>query len=135
MNRCTFWARAKPLAIGCLLFGLWAHLSIAQTSASGRTAVAEDGTLISLRQFPAGVVRGTLEIKAPPDVLLDGKAERLSPGSRIRGPLGMFVLSASLVGQELPVVYLREPGGLLHEVWVLTEAEAQRMPIKPSYSR
>jgi hypothetical protein len=88
-----------------------------------------------MRNFPANVLRGTLEVQNPPDVLLDGKSDRLSPGSRIRGANRMLVLSATLIGQQLPVVYLREPGGMLHEVWVLTEAEALRMPIKPSYSR
>ena len=70
-------------------------------------------------------LRGTLEVTVPPQVLLDGKTDQLSPGARIHGSNRMLLLSASLVGQPaLAVNYTREAGGALAEVWVLTEAEA-----------
>ena len=74
-------------------------------------------------------------VQAPPEVLLDSKADRLSPGARIRGADGMLAMSASLLGQTLPVMYTREPNGMLHDVWVMTELEAQLLPVKPSYSK
>ena len=77
------------------------------------------------RAFPAAALRGTLEISLPPQVLLDGKTDQLSPGARIHGSNHMLLLSGSLVGQRaLAVNYTRETGGALSEVWVLTEAEA-----------
>ena len=76
------------------------------------------------RTFPAKALRGTLAVQAPPDVLLDGKADRLSPGARIRDTRNMLAMSGTLVGQTLVVNYLRDGTGLLHEVWLLTPEEA-----------
>lgn len=78
--------------------------------------------------IPQAAKRGLLVVTQPPEVLLDGRPERLSPGTRIRGRNNLLVLSASLVGQELPVRYVCDPLGLIHEVWILTEAEAQAKP-------
>ena len=76
------------------------------------------------RQFPAKALRGKLVVQQPPWVTLDGKTAQLSPGSRIRNTNNTLVLSASLVGQELTVNYLRDGQGLLHEVWILNAVEA-----------
>ncbi len=76
------------------------------------------------RQFPAKALRGKLIVQQPPWVTLDGKTAQLSPGSRIRNTNNTLVLSASLVGQELTVNYLRDGMGLVHEVWILNAVEA-----------
>ena len=78
------------------------------------------------RPFPANAVRGVLTVTQPPDVLMDGKADRLSPGARIRSTNNLTVVSGALVGQGLRVNYTREPNGYIHEVWVLTDAEARQ---------
>lgn len=75
--------------------------------------------------------RGVLVVTAPPEVLLNGQPERLAPGARIRGRNNLLVLSASLVGQELLVSYVRDQLGLLHQVWILTEAEAALAVAQP----
>ncbi len=80
------------------------------------------------RPFPATALRGALQITQPPDVLLNGEAARLSPGSRIRGANNMLQLSGALVGQNLLVHYTREMSGLVHDVWILTPEEAARKP-------
>ena len=67
---------------------------------------------------------GVLVVTSPPDVLLDGQAARLSPGARIRGQNNLLVMSAALVNQQLLVRYVRDTMGLIHEAWILTEAEA-----------
>ena len=79
-----------------------------------------------LRQFPVAAKRAVLEVKAPPEVLLNGAADRLSPGARIHGLTNMLVMSAQVVGQRLVVNYVRNPQGQVHEVWILSEAEAQQ---------
>jgi hypothetical protein len=79
------------------------------------------------REAPADVVLGRLVVTAPPEVTVDGKPERLSPGSRIRDLNNMLVLSAGIMGRELPVVYKRDPVGLVHEVWLLTEEEYRKL--------
>ncbi len=85
------------------------------------------------RDFPASALRGELEITTPPQVLLDGKTDQLSPGARIHGTNNLLVLSGTLVGQTLWVNYTREIGGTLSEVWILTDAEIalERAGTKP----
>ncbi len=129
MNRCN-----AVFALLCAL-GLWACNAAAQTEPIRQYVTEPDGTVVALRTFPARALRGTLVVQAPPNVLLDNQPDRLSPGARIRGANGMIALSASLLGQTLPVMYTREPNGMLHDVWVLTALEAQRLPNKPSYSK
>jgi hypothetical protein len=77
-----------------------------------------------MRPFPPGAERGVLVVTYPPIVQLNGKPDRLSPGARIRGQNNMLVLSGALVGQRLLVNFVRNPTGELHDVWVLTSAEA-----------
>lgn len=85
---------------------------------------------MSVRPFPVTAERGAMQITNPPEMVLNGKSERLSPGARVRGANNMLVMSASLSGQNLLVNFVREPQGLIHEVWVLTEAEA-KVPLAP----
>jgi hypothetical protein len=75
------------------------------------------------RSAPKDVVLGRLVVTAPPQITIDGKPDRLSPGSRIRDLNNMVVLSGGIVGQALPVVYRRDAAGLVHEVWILTPEE------------
>ena len=76
------------------------------------------------RTFPAGALRGTLVVTQPPVITVDGKAAQLSPGARIKGPNNMLLMSGALVGQEVLVNYTVEAHGMVHDVWILTEAEA-----------
>lgn len=115
MNRCfvlfktplLFWAVCL-MGATCLLPGLAEAQSLA------------------VRQFPAKALRGMLEVTAPPNILLDYKPRRLSPGARIKDTKNLIVMSASLVGKELLVNYVADSQGLIHEVWILTPAEAQQ---------
>jgi hypothetical protein len=79
------------------------------------------------REAPKDVVLGKLVVTAPPEVLLDGKPDRLSPGSRIRDLNNMLVLSGNVVGKALPVVYRRDAAGLVHEAWILTDEEYSKL--------
>ena len=112
MNRCT------PHLIAALLLAAAASLpALAQTEPTGDTLPG--------RQFPKAVLRGDMVVLTPPEITLDGKPERLSPGARIRGADNLLVLSGALVNQKLVVNYLREPAGQVHQVWILTENEAR----------
>jgi hypothetical protein len=82
----------------------------------------------TLRPFPATALRGTLMVVQPPEVQLNGHPARLSPGARIRGPDNLLHLSGSLIGQKLLVHFTLEPSGMVHDVWILTAAEAARRP-------
>jgi hypothetical protein len=112
MNRCT--TAQRNLRVGLTTLILCTSLG------EFAPAFAQE----TVRQFPAAARRATLEVTTPPNLLLNGLPERLSPGARIKGPNNLLVLSGNLVGQRVLVNYLRDPQGLVHEVWILNEAEA-----------
>jgi hypothetical protein len=115
MNRCNRFLARLAWAACAALAGLAFTLP---------TAASAQGIQ---REAPKDVVAGRMVVTAPPEITMDGKAGRLSPGSRIRDLNNMLVLSASIVGKELPVVYRRDGAGLVHEVWVLTEDEYSKL--------
>ena len=80
-----------------------------------------------VRQPPKDVRPARMAVTAPPEITLDGQADRLSPGARIRNVQNLVVMSGSLAGQTVPVVYRRDPSGMVHEVWMLTEDEYARV--------
>src|SRR3990167_7012671 len=103
MNRCIRALSALSL-LAALPLG-----SMAQTSPTTQQLTDSTGTMVvAVRNFPPKALRGTLQVVAPPEVLLNTKVARLSPGARIRGANGMLAMSASLIGQTVPVVYLLE---------------------------
>ena len=75
------------------------------------------------REAPLDVRPGRMAVATPPDIVINGKPERLSPGARIRDTRNMLVLSGSLSGQTVPVVFRRDGAGQVHEVWLLTADE------------
>lgn len=122
MNRC-FKARFLPLCAALLLA---LPLALAHQNAAAQSEYpAHENTTV--RPFPAKAVRAVLVVTQTPSILIDGNPARLSPGARIHGANNMQVLSASLTGQQLLVNFVREPNGMVHEVWILTAAEA-RLP-------
>ena len=81
------------------------------------------------RVFPAAALRGELVVTAPPEVLLNGRPDRLAPGARIRGVDNLLVMSGAVAGQRLAVNYTREPtSGLLLDVWLLRPVERDNRP-------
>ena len=100
-----------------------------------RAALAAVFTLSAVHVFAQGIVReapadvrpARMAVGAPPEITLDGKADRLSPGARIRNVQNLVVLSGSLAGQTVPVVYRREAAGMVGEVWLLTPDEYNKL--------
>ena len=80
------------------------------------------------RNFPPDALRGTLVVVDPPQVTINGLAAQLAPGARIRGANNMLVMSGTIVGSKLLVHYTLDAQGALHDIWVLTPAEAARRP-------
>ena len=118
MNRCTY------VFLACLLAAM-ASASLAPSA----LAQQSDEVKPDVRQFPKLAKRGELVVLVPPEVSVDGKVDRLSPGVRIRDANNKLVLSGTLTGQPLPVRYLRDNIGLVHQIWVLNPEEArQKMP-------
>ena len=83
----------------------------------------------NLRSFPKDAKRGELLVLSAPDIAIDNKPDRLSPGVRIRDVRNNLVLSGTLADQRLVVNYTRDNTGLVHQVWVLNSEEIkQKMP-------
>ena len=124
MNRCSLLTRslisAVILGLACLRAGA-EQLSVPPSPLPALKDLPPDPQRIPPISAKAKV--GLLRIVAPPEVLLDGKPARLSPGARIRGANNLLVMSAAMVGQDLKVLYTLEPTGLVHEVWIMTMRE------------
>ena len=114
MNRCM-----RSLLLPLFSAGLC--ISAATTALLPSVASAQ----MTVRQFPPAARRGTLQVITPPEILIDGNAERLSPGARIRGLNNMLVMSGQMVGVRVLVNYIRNPQGQIHDVWVLNDLEVQ----------
>ena len=114
MNRCT------PHLLR-ILFILAASTPLATLPAHAQIAESKPG----VRQFPAAALRGEMVVQTPPVITLDGKADRLTPGSRIHGTNNLLLMSGTLVNQKLVVNYLREGAGNVHEVWILNSEEVK----------
>jgi len=80
-----------------------------------------------LRSAPKNVKHGHLTVTHPPAIELDGKPDRLSPGARIRNVNNLIVMSGTLTGKKLPVLYRRESMGMVHDVWILTPDEDRKL--------
>ncbi|MEJ6020972.1 hypothetical protein [Ramlibacter sp. PS4R-6] len=102
----------------------WAHFALAALLALPLLATAQESIR---REAPKDVTLARMTVELPPVIQIDGKADRLSPGSRIRDTRNMLVLSGSLAGQTVPVVYKRDSAGLVHEVWMLSADEYKQL--------
>jgi hypothetical protein len=108
-------------ALPAAFLGLVMALALAPAAAQSPDSEGKLG----VRQFPPAALRGLLVVQAPPEISLNGKADRLAPGARIRSTNNTYVVSGALLGQELLVNYTRDSAGLVYEVWVLTAEEAR----------
>jgi hypothetical protein len=114
MNRCLTLLKTPCLALAIFLLGaacLSPSVSQAQTE---------------VRQFPDAALRGMLEVTQPPQILINGRVELLSPGARIKGQNNLIVMSGTLVGQRVLVNYVRNLQGQIQDVWILSAIEAQQ---------
>lgn len=116
MNRCT------PHLLGALFFLAASAASVATLPAHAQSAEFTP----AVRHFPAAALRGEMVVLAPPSITMDDKADRLSPGARIRDANNMLVMSGALANRTLVVNYLRENTGLVHEVWILNSEEIKQ---------
>ena len=121
MNRCH--SNVNPPARLARLIRLGAPLAF--LAALTLTNVGLSAQVVN-RPFPPTAVRGILTVTQPPEVLMNGKPDRLSPGARIRGTNNMLVMSGALAGQAMLVNYTRESTGAIHDVWILTDTEARQ---------
>lgn len=99
-------------------FALASLLAVASVHAQSQTH----------RHFPVDALRGDIKFGIAPEVLLNGKPARLSPGSRLQGANGMGVLPAEVIGKFYQVHYTLHTDGQVKDVWVLNSVERQNRP-------
>lgn len=124
MNRC-FPTTARPTTLLTALAGLGAAvlLSLAPFTAAHAQTVQ--------RNFPDKALRGSMVVVQPPLVAMDDRPTRFSPGARIHNTNNTLVRPATLVNKEITVNYTTDQRGQIHQVWILTEAEAKEK--RPGY--
>jgi hypothetical protein len=115
MNRCLI---LTPLHRLLLLMAMMVGLGLGLLPQSAWSQT-------EMRNFPKAAKRGVLEVVAPPEIKINGKPERLSPGARIRGSNNLIVMSGTLMGKEIVVNYVRDTQGMVHDVWILNAIEAR----------
>lgn len=96
-------------------------LALALSAFTVQTATAQ--LSMQNRKLPEKVKFGVMVVAQPPLVKLDGKDDRLSPGVRIHGTDNLLILSGTLVNKPVKIAYLKDSYGLIHQVWILTDAE------------
>ncbi|CAA2101995.1 hypothetical protein [Variovorax paradoxus] len=126
MNRCKKPTNALSFIALCAAAATLAGLFSLPASAQDEVPrpQTQNESLVGGRNFPIGTLRGKLMVVNAPDVELDGKADRLGAGARIRNPQNMLVMPGAIIGQKYLVNYTRDAAGLLREVWILTPDEA-----------
>lgn len=113
MTRCS--PLLSSAALACALWGgLVAPAALAQ------------GAATPARNFPETALRGELQITAMPEVTLNGKTIRTTPGFRLFDAKNHLVFANTLQGQRFTVNYVIEPSTQwLHQAWILTPEEAK----------
>ena len=96
-------------------------LVVASIAFTLQTATAQLSS--QTRKLPEKVKYGELLVVLPPLVKLNGKDDRLAPGARIYGKDNLLVLSGTLVNKPVKVAYIKDTYSLLHQIWILTDAE------------
>jgi hypothetical protein len=80
------------------------------------------------RHFPPEALRGELVVRLSPDIDLNGRPQRLAPGSRIRSEANLLVMPATVSGTPLVVNYTLDGLGQVKDVWILTPQERAQVP-------
>ncbi|WP_159916636.1 hypothetical protein [Pantoea sp. 18069] len=120
MHRCPLFPLPRALAASFALLAASAWLP-----AQAQTAAAVTAPAAGTRNFPPDAQRGKLVIGTMPEVTLNGKAMRTTPGFRLFSTEGRLLMAHTLAGQPLLVNFVIEPSTQwLHAAWVLTPQEA-----------
>ena len=78
------------------------------------------------RPFPENAKRGTMTPANFPNIIIDGKARRLTPGARIWNRDNLIQMPASIRGSDFTVNYTEDAQGQIERVWILTPEEVKK---------
>lgn len=89
-------------------------------------AVASLPALAAERSFPTHAKRGKLAAAPFPQVSIDGKLRRMTPGSRIWNEHNLTIVPAELGTNQYLANYTETEQGEIDRIWILTPAEQGR---------
>ena len=93
------------------------------------SALAQAQRIVAI---PAAAKRSTFTFSGGPDVLVDGRAARLSPGARIFDRNNYLQMHGAISGTFRVKYLLEATTGLVQSVWILTDEEiATPDPVQP----
>lgn len=105
--------RLVPLLCFAVATSLWAPTG----------AFAQQARIVAI---PADAKRAVMVFAGSPDIALDGRAARLSPGARIFDRNNYLQMSGAMHGSFVVKYQLEPLSGLVHVVWILTDEEIAR---------
>jgi hypothetical protein len=85
---------------------------------------------LAFRTFPPDVRRGEIVAHEYPAVKIDKTAYRLAPGAKIFDWQNMIMVPTALPARRLQVLYTVDFNGHLSAIWLLTDEELRRFPLK-----
>jgi hypothetical protein len=86
--------------------------------------------VMAFRTFPPDVRRGEIVAHEYPAVKIDSRAYRLAPGAKIFDWQNMIMVPTALPDRRLQVLYTVDFNGHLSAIWLLTDEELRRYPLK-----
>jgi len=81
-----------------------------------------------MRRFPRTALRGEIAFGAPPEILLNGRAARMSPGARVHDLINAMPMPGALLGNKYIVNFTIDGMGMVQEVWILRPDEIAKQP-------
>ena len=93
------------------------------------SAIAQQERIVTI---PAAAKRADITFQGTPDLIVDGRAARLSPGARIYDRNNYLQMFGSLSGTVKAKFLVEELSGLVHAVWILTDEEIARPDPDPA---
>ncbi len=106
-----------------LAFTLGAMSFLSLAAQAQITPVGQTPQGQNIRRFPDVAQRADFTVKLFPELVVNGKDERLAPGGRIFNEQNLIVTPASMTGQKLVVNFTKDSYGLVKDVWILTPEE------------
>ncbi len=90
-------------------------------------ALATAPAQAQIRPIPANAKVATLKLGVFPDAVLNGKALKLGPGTRIYNQNNTIVVPSTMLGVTTVVAYVTGSLGEVVSVWILTDAEVEQI--------
>jgi hypothetical protein len=95
--------------------------------------MSRTGIAMEDRPLPADGILGVLTASALPKVIVDNKQVQLGAGAQIRNEHNLIVQIPAIKRTDLNILYEKNSQGQIQRIWLLTDAEYERIKsgVKP----